>query len=98
LTEGKEKKATISYAKKIVPVEYEARGVFLGDLLNPDFASKLKTNLGEFDVVSIMIYTGKDMVGLWHKSSEDMKKKMVTVTCKEPETMKKLSKALGLEE
>jgi hypothetical protein len=97
LTKKKEKeKPEISFEKRVVPVEYEARGIFLGDLLNPDFVSKLKKEIGDFDVVNLMIFGGEDMIGLWHKSSEDMKKKILTITCKDPKTMEKLSKALGI--
>lgn len=98
MTEKREKEAKISHERKVIPVEYEVRGIMLSDLLNPDFVSKLKKNVGDFDVVNLMIFSREDMIALWHKSSGDMKKRILTITCKDPETMEKLSKALGLEE
>lgn len=98
MTDKKTEKAEISYKSKVVPVEYEARGVFLGDLLKPDFVSKLRDSVGDFDTVNLIILIGEDMVSLWHKSSEDMKKGILTIGCKDPETMKRLSEALGIME
>ena len=96
MTQKKEEEAKITYKKRVVPTEYEANGVFLGDFLNPEFVSRLKKYVGDFDVVNLMIFSGEDMIALWHKSSEDMKAGVLTIGCKDPETMKKLSKVLEL--
>jgi hypothetical protein len=96
LTEKKEEKPKPSY-KRVVPIEYEANGVSLVELFKPDFVSKMEKTFGDFNVVNlIIILGGKDLLSLWHKSSEDAKNKTLTIASKDPETMQRLSEVLGL--
>ena len=87
------------FTKKIVPIEYEAQGIFLKDLLNADFVKKLTDNLGDFDVanITLIVEEGDEVIMMWHKGSEDVKEGVVTITCRNPEVKNALAKALGLE-
>jgi len=97
LAEKKEEKARLTY-KRVVPVEYEAKGLSLRELFKPDFMSKMEEILGTVDIVNVIFMLhGKDILSLWHKSSEDAKNRILTIASKDPETMQKLSAVLGLE-
>jgi len=90
----KSKERIPSYEIKIVPVEYEAQGLFLKDLLDPAFVKTLSKEIGEFNVVNISFHKGDDIIMLWHKSSEDAENKVVTVMCKNQKLLESLVKAL----
>lgn len=87
-----------SFSITVKPVEYEAKGLFLKDLLKPDFVKKLTEGIGEFAVVNFAFILEKqtDIVMLWHKGSEDAKNGVVTIDCKQPEVKEALFKALGV--
>lgn len=80
------------------PVEYEAKGLYLKDLLRPDFLAKLTEGIGKFAVVNLAFISEKetDIIMLWHKGSEDAKNGIVTIDCKQPEIKEALLKALGV--
>lgn len=87
-----------SYAITVKPVEFEAKGLFLKNLLNADFVKKLNEGIGEFAVVNLSFIFEKetDVVMLWHKGSEDAKNGIVTIDCKQSEIKEALFKALGV--
>lgn len=100
MPEDKKKEPPIggSYSITVKPVEYEAKGLFLKDLLNIDFVKKLAEGIGEFAVVNLSLIGEKqtDFIILWHKGSEDAKNGIVTIDCKQPEIKEALFKALGV--
>jgi hypothetical protein len=87
-----------SYAITVKAVEFEAKGLFLRNLLNADFVKKLNESIGEFAVVNLSFVFEKetDIVMLWHKGTEDVKNGIVTIDCKQPEIKEALFKALGV--
>ncbi len=100
MPEEKKKEQTLksSYSITVEPVEFEAKGLFLKNLLHPDFVKKLAEGIGEFAVVNLAFISEKttDVIMLWHKGSEDAKNGIVTIDCKQPEIKEALFKALGV--
>jgi hypothetical protein len=82
---------------KVRPTEYEAKGLFLTNLLDQNFAKNLRTDIGEFYVVNLTLFAEKnhDVIMFWHKAPEDSKKGIVTITCRDEDIKAALFKALG---
>lgn len=98
-SEKKETLTTTDFSIVIIPIEYEAHGLFLKNLLNQDFLKKLNDAIGDLGVANIAFYVKKhqEVVMLWHKSNKDAEKGVVTITCKNKEIKDALLKALGVE-
>jgi hypothetical protein len=99
MTEDKKKPpVTASYSVTVKPVEFEAKGLFLKDLLNPDFVKKLTEGIGQFEVVNLSFIPEKetDIIMLWHRGSEAAKNGVVTIDCRQPVIKEALFKALGV--
>jgi hypothetical protein len=85
-----------TYEVSVKPVEYEAKNLFLKNLLNPEFVKKLTEGIGEFSVANISIFAEKhgELISLWHSSHEKAEEGIASVTCRKPELKDALFKAV----